>query len=105
VVSIYKHLALLPYAANQKVRAEMVKDYLGEVPAMIATAPQSVASDSKLYFTTVAEILGDLQRAGLDPRKLSDPNLGHLLLDPTIKAAGDRIIGFVRDNCHYVIGG
>ena len=105
VVSIYKHVALLPYAANQKVRMEMVNDYLSEVPTMVATAPAPVSDDSKLYFGTVGELLGDLQKAGLNPNRLSDPNLGHLLLDPGIKAAGDRVIKFVKDNCNYAIGG
>jgi hypothetical protein len=105
VVSIYKHVAQLPHAATQKVRSQIVGDYLGEVPTMIASAPQQVATDSKLYFTAVAEILGDLQKAGLDPKKLSDPNLGHILLDPAIKSAGDRVITFVNDNCNYKIGG
>lgn len=105
VVSIYKHVALIPYAANQRVRLQMVNDYLREVPTMIATAPQTVASDSRLYFAAVAQILTDLQKAGLNPKKLSDPNLGHVLLDPSIRAAGDRLITFVKDNCHYTIGG
>jgi hypothetical protein len=105
VVSTYKHVADLPYAANQKVRSEIVGDYLGEVPTMIATAPQPIAGDSKVYFSAVAEILGDLQRAGLDPKRLSDPNLGHLLVDPAIKSAGDRVITFVSNNCNYKIGG
>lgn len=105
VVSIYRHLASLPFAANHTVRVDMVKDYLGEVPTMIATAPPPVADDSKLYFTAVAQILGDLQKAGLNPRRLSDPNLSRLLLDPQIKAAGDRVIGFVKANCNYLIGG
>ena len=105
VVSIYKHVALLPYAANQRVRTEIVNDYVNEVPTMIATAPSSVASDSKLYFTSVGQILADLQKAGLNPSKLSDPNLGHLLLDPGIKAAGTNVISFVRENCNYTIGG
>ena len=105
VVSIYKHLALLPYAATQKVRVQMVNDYLAEVPTMNATAPPTISGDSKLYFGTVAEILGDLQKAGLKPNRLSDPNLGHLLVDPGIKAAGDRVIKFVQSNCNYAIGG
>ena len=105
VVSIYKHVALLPYAANQRVRMQIVSDYLAEVPTMVATAPQPVSGDSKLYFGTVAELLGDLQKAGLNPNRLSDPNLSHLLLDPGIKAAGDRVIKFVKDNCNYAIGG
>lgn len=104
VVAIYKHVAELPHA-TQKVRAQLVNDYLAEVPTMIATAPQPAAADSRLYFNSVAEILGDLQKAGLDPKKLSDPNLGRVLLDPTVKAAGDRVINFVRNNCNYTIGG
>ena len=105
VVSIYKHVAELPNAATKKVREEIVGDYLAEVPTMIATAPQPVASDSKLYFSSVAEILHDLQSAGLDPKKLSDPNLRQVLVDPAIKASGDRVISFVKDNCNYTIGG
>ena len=105
VVAIYKHVAELPHSATQKVRAQIVNDYLAEVPTMIATSPQPVAADTRLYFNSVAEILGDLEKAGLDPKKLSDPNLGRVLLDPTVKAAGDRIITFVRSNCNYTIGG
>ena len=105
VVSIYKHVAELPSAATKKVRQQIVGDYLAEVPTMIAAAPSPVASDSKLYFSSVAEILGDLQRAGLDPKRLSDPNLRQVLVDPAIKASGDRVISFVKDNCNYSIGG
>jgi hypothetical protein len=105
VVAIYRHVADLPHAATQKVRQEIVADYLSEVPTMIAAAPQAIASDSKLYFSSVAEILADLQRAGLDPKKLSDPNLRQVLLDPAVKASGDRVITFVKVNCNYTIGG
>ncbi len=105
VVSVYRHVADLPHAATQKVRQEIVTDYLSEVPTMIAAAPQTIASDSKVYFTSVAEILADLQKAGLDPKKVSDPNLRQVLLDPGIKASGDRVITFVKNNCNYTIGG
>jgi hypothetical protein len=105
VVSIYKHVALIPYAANQKIRMQFVHDYLSQVPTMISSAPAEIAPDARTYFTSVGQILGDLQSAGLNPKRISDPNLGQLLLDPTIKAAGDRVISYVRDNCHYTIGG
>lgn len=104
VVATYKHMAQLPFAANDKVRKEFIADYLSEAPVMIAAAPAQIAPDAKLYIDSVSQILGDLQRAGLNGKKISDPQLAQLLLDPKVKAAGSNVIGFVQANCHYSIG-
>ncbi|HVA74142.1 MAG TPA: hypothetical protein VNF71_06220 [Acidimicrobiales bacterium] len=104
VVATYKHMAQLSFAANDKVRKQFLGDYVAEAPTMIASAPPEIAPDAKLYIESVAEILADLQRAGLNGKKISDPQLAQLLLDPKVKAAGSNVIGFVQTNCHYSIG-
>lgn len=104
VVSVYKHMAELSFAANDKVRKQFLGDYVREAPVMIASAPPAIAPDAKLYIESVSEILGDLQRAGLNGKEITDPQLAQLLLDPKVKAAGSNVIGFVQANCHYYIG-
>lgn len=104
VVATYKHMEQLPFAANDKIREQFLGNYVSEAPAMVASAPEEIAPDARLYIESVAEILGDLQRAGLNGKKISDPQLAQLLLDPKVKAAGTRVITFVQDTCHYTIG-
>ena len=104
VVATYRHMAQLPFAANDKVRKQFLGDYVAEAPAMIASAPPEIAPDAKLYIESVAEILADLQRAGLNGKKITDPQLAQLLLDPKVKAAGGSVIDFVQADCHYSLG-
>lgn len=92
------------FAATNKVREQILGDYVAEAPAMVGAAPAPVAADARLYITSVAVILADLQKAGLNGKKITDPKLAQLLLDPQVKAAGNNVIAFVRDNCHYAIG-
>ena len=104
VVAVYRHMTQLPFASTAKVKEQILGDYVSETPAMVAAAPPAVAADARLYLTAVAVILDDLQKAGLNGKKITDPRLADLLLDPKVKASGRNVIAFVQDNCHYTIG-
>lgn len=104
VVAVYRHMADSSFAATNKVRGQILGDYVAEAPAMVGAAPAPVAADARLYITSVAVILADLQKAGLNGKRITDPRLAQLLLDPQVKAAGNNVITFVQDNCHYTIG-
>jgi hypothetical protein len=104
VTSVYQHMAQLPLAADNRIRSQFVGDYVSTAPAMVAAAPPAVAADAKLYFTSVAQILAALRNAGLDARRIAGSRVGSILLDPTVKAAGNNVIAFVQGNCHYTIG-
>lgn len=105
LVATYRHLGQLPQAANNKVRQAIVGDYITAAPTVSAAGPPQIASSARLYLSSVAQILGDLNRVGLDARKLPTGQLGPLLLDPKIKAAGNAVIDFSQKHCHYTIGG
>lgn len=104
VVDVYKHMTDASFAATDKVRSQILGDYVAEAPTMVSTAPPQVAAAATVYFGSVAAILGDLQKAGLNGKKITDPRLAQLLLDPKVKAAGNTVIAFVQDNCRYTIG-
>lgn len=104
VTAVYRHMAEVPFAADKKVRSQMVGDYVSTAPAMIASAPLAIASDARLYISSVAQILSALRSAGLNTRKLSGTQVGSILIDPNVKTAGNNVISFVQDNCHYTIG-
>lgn len=103
-VSVYTHMAQLPFAATTRIKEQILGDYVSTAPMMVAAAPAPVADDAKVYITGVAVILGDLRDAGLNGKKITDPRVADLLLDPRVKAAGRNVIAFVQDNCHYSIG-
>jgi hypothetical protein len=105
LVATYSHEGQLPQAANNKVRQSIVADYVTAAPGVIAAAPPSIAPAAKLYLHTVAQILADLNRVGLNAQKLPKGQLGPLLLDPKIKAAGTSVVNFSQRYCHYTIGG
>ena len=104
VVSVYKHMAQIPLAANTTIRSQIVGDYVSTAPLITAAAPPQVAADAKLYFSSVSNILSALRSAGLDPRKVPNGQIGSILLDPTVKSAGNNVFAFTQANCHYAIG-
>ena len=103
VVAVYRHMAQLP-SATTSVKEQILGDYVSEAPTMVAEAPPAVAADARLYIPGVAVILGDLQNAGLNGKKITDSRIAELLLDPKVKAAGSNVIAFVQANCNYTIG-
>lgn len=104
LVATYTHEARLPFARDQKVREEIVADYVKAEPHVAAAAPPEIAPAARTYLGAVARILADLGRAGLDAKKVPHGELGPLLLDPQVKAAGDQVLAFSQSYCHYVIG-
>ena len=104
VTAVYRHMAQVPFTANKQVRSQFVGDYISTAPAMIASAPPAIASDARLYISSVAQILSALRSAGLDARNLAGGAVGSILVDPNVKAAGNNVISFVQANCHYTIG-
>lgn len=105
LVATYRHLGQLPQAANNKVRQAIVGDYTTAAPTVIAAAPPPIAGAARTYLTTIVEILADLNRVGLNAKKLPQGQLGPLLLDPKVKAASTEIFDFSQKHCHYTIGG
>lgn len=104
VTAVYRHMAQVPFTANKQVRSQFVGDYVSTAPAMIASAPPAIASDARLYISSVAQILSALRNAGLDAHNLAGGPVGSILVDPNVKAAGNNVISFVQFNCHYTIG-
>ena len=104
VTAVYRHMAQVPFTANKQVRSQFVGDYVSTAPAMIASAPPAIASDARLYISSVAQILSALRNAGLDARNLAGGQVGSILVDPNVKSAGNNVISFVQANCHYTIG-
>lgn len=105
LVATYQHVGQLPEAANSQVRQQMVRDYVDVTPRTIAAAPRPIAPAARLYLNAVAQILADLNQVGLNAQKLPRGQLGPLLLDPKIKAAGTKVIAYSQQYCHYPIGG
>lgn len=104
LTAMYRHEAELPLAA-QKVKEQIVRDYVNTVPEALAAAPADIEAAARTYLTSVATILSSLAAAGLDYRKVKPGTLTPLLLDPQIKAAGNQVLAYSQTQCHYAIGG
>ena len=105
LVATYEHEAQIPMAANNKVKEEMLQDYVSTVPAIVSDAPPAISHAAGVYLPSVAKLLSDLIRVGLDSQKLKGGNLASLLLDPRIKSAGNQVLAYSQSQCHYNISG
>lgn len=103
LVSLYQHMAKLPYAANLHVRELFVTDYVNASPTVEAAAPPALAAAAKEYLGTVAATLAALGKVGLNNHKLGPGSLGPGLLDPQFAAASQQILAFSQQTCHYSI--
>lgn len=103
LVSLYQHMAKLPYTANLHVRKQFVADYVAASPTVEAAAPPSLAPAAKEYLGTVAATLAALGKVDLNDRKLGPGSLGPSLLDPQFAAASQQILAFSQQTCHYSI--
>jgi hypothetical protein len=99
----YEHLGELPFAASLKIKEQIVGDYISFTPTVIAAAPPQIAPAAKTYLDSVAEILADLRRVGLQAAKLPRGTLGPLLLAPAIRSAAQQVLDFSQQQCHYTI--
>jgi hypothetical protein len=104
LTAVYRHEGLIP-EAEPAVKVQIVDDYVSAVPEMIAEAPPSIAADANTYLTQTGKALGALAAAGLDYKKVPPGTFTALLLDPTVKSAGDAVLAFSQQQCHYTIGG
>lgn len=105
LVAMYEHEAQIPLAANNKIKEQMLQDYVNTTPRTVSEAPPTVARAAGIYLPSVAKLLADLIRVGLDSQKLRGGNLASLLLDPRIKSAGNEVLAYSRSQCHYNISG
>lgn len=105
LTAMYKHEAELPLAADDKVKEQIIRDYVSTVPEALAAAPAAIAAPARLYLGSVSQLLSELSATGLDPKKVKPGGLTELLLDPRIKAAGNQVLAYSATQCHYVIGG
>lgn len=101
LTAVYEHEAELPRAASAKVKAQIIGDYVSTVPRIVAQAPPEIAPAARTYLEGIASILHDLGGAGFDYRKLPAGTLGQFLLDPKLKAAGNQVIAYSQNTCHF----
>lgn len=104
LTAMYRHEADLPRAAPA-IGTQILRDYVSTVPAALAAAPADIAPAARTYLSSVASILTSLADAGLDYKKVKQGSLTPLLLDPQIKAAGNQVLAYSQNQCHYAIGG
>lgn len=104
LTAMYRHEARMPLATT-RVKEKMVEDFVHTVPEAVAAAPASIAPAAEKYLTSLASVLNSLVEAGLDYKKVPAGTLTPLLLDPSIKAAGNQVLSYSTAVCHYTIGG
>lgn len=104
IVADYQHLAELSAAANLKVREQIVSDAVRFAPRVISAAPSNIASPAARYLGSMAQVLGALDAAGLNAANLKSGAAG-LLFDPKVQSAGNQVIAYTAQHCHYQIGG
>jgi hypothetical protein len=105
LTALYQHAALVPDATNLRVQQQIVADFVGFEPSVVAAAPAEIAPAAKLYLGRVAGVLAALNRVSLNAAKLQPGALIPYLFDPTVKAAGTKVVAFAATDCHYTIGG
>lgn len=103
LVADYRHIAAVARAPKLSVREQIVKDYVSFAPAVMAAAPPQIAPAARLYLTSIATVMGDLDAAGLDAAKVSGTRAATLVTDPQVVSAGDQLLAFSRQYCHYDI--
>lgn len=103
LVAMYEHQTQLPVATT-RVKEQILSDFVATVPEALASAPADIAAPARTYLTSLAHLLDALARNGLDYKKVPGGTLTPLLLDPSIKAAGNQVLSYSRTVCHYTIG-
>lgn len=103
LTALYRHEAKLPEAADKAVKEQFLHDYVAAVPRVEAEAPPALAAAARTYLGAVARILSAMAAAGLDYRKVPAGTLAPVLLDPSVKAAGNQVLAYSETTCHYDI--
>lgn len=104
LVAMYAHQTQLPVATTA-VKKQILSDFVATVPEALASAPPGIEASARTYLTHLAPLLDALVKGGLDYKKVPAGTLSPLLLDPSIKAAGNQVLSYSRTVCHYTIGG
>ena len=104
LTSIYRHMAELSRAADPHVATQIVSDYVGYEPTVVAAAPTDVRQAAATYLGAVASYLAGLARAGLNLAHLPPSALAGLR-SPSTQPAASEVLGYSRSQCGYVIGG
>lgn len=102
LTGLYRHMALLPRAADRTVGEHFLADYVSYAPTAIAYAPPSIHSAAASYMSAVAGYLSALERAGLDPAKLAPGSLAPLS-GSGVASAGSAVISYSKAVCGYTI--
>jgi hypothetical protein len=103
VVAIYRHEAELPEAATQKLRKQILGDYISLLPRIVASAPPQVSSASKTYFDEAGKVFNELEQTGLVSSKLQAGSLAGLAT-PAFEKASAEVLSYTQKYCHYSIG-
>jgi hypothetical protein len=104
LVANYQHLNSLADAPKLRVRQQIVTDYVAFTPKVIASAPGSIQAAASVYLGSIATVLRQLNSVGLDSAKLHSGDVAALLLNPKVRVAGDSVLAYSADDCHYDIG-
>jgi hypothetical protein len=104
LTAMYRHESELPIA-TQKIKEQIVRDFVATVPEALAAAPAPIAPAAHTYLVSLAAVLRALDQAGLDYRRIPAGTLTPLLLDPNVKTAGNQVLAYSQTVCHYTIGG
>lgn len=103
LIADYQHLGSLGDAANVRVKQAIVSDVVSFAPTVIAAAPLSILADASQYLRSIAQFLTALNAAGLNAQHLQNGAAG-VLLDPKVKQAGQQVMAYSAQYCHYDIG-
>ncbi len=105
LVADYRHVATLTAARGTAAKERIADDFANLMPRVIAEAPPSIAAAARTYLTDVATIVRAISEAGLNPSKVKSTEPAELIKSPQFRAAGQQLLTFSADDCHYVIGG
>lgn len=105
LVAAYQHIKTNVIAVNLGVRQQIVRDYIGFTPKVVAAAPPQIAPAASVYLPAIARVLGDLSAVGLDAAKTPPGQIGAIITDPNVQAASAQVLAFSQQYCHYDIAG
>lgn len=105
LVADYMHIQTNAIATTMKVRQQIVGDYVRFTPTVVGAAPPPIAAPATLYLSSIAKLLGILNKVGLDASKAPPGQVGAILLDPQVRAAGTQVFAYSKQYCHYDITG
>lgn len=101
LVADYKHLATNVDTTSLPARERILEDYVAFTPTVVAAAPPAISAAASTYLGGMARAVGALAAAGLDVRKAPKSDIGAVLFDPSMQAAGRDVAAFSDRYCRY----